>query len=48
LCEKNSNAERTGQSVVFTIDDIWATDNLNGINKEDITSVIINQLRKLD
>ena len=48
LCEKNSDAERTGQPVAFTIDDIWATDNLDGANKEEITSVIINQLRKLD
>jgi hypothetical protein len=30
------------------MDDIWATDSLDGVNKEDITSVIINQLRKLD
>ncbi len=48
LCEKNSDAERTGQPVAFTIDDIWATDNLDGVNKEDITSVIVDQLRKLD
>jgi hypothetical protein len=48
LCEKNSDAERTGQPVAFNIDDIWATDNIDGVNKEDITSVIINQHRKLD
>jgi hypothetical protein len=47
LCEKNSDAERTGQPVAFTIEDIWATDNLDGVNKEDMT-LIISQLRKLD
>jgi hypothetical protein len=48
LCEKNSDAERTGQSVAFAIDTIWATDNLDGINKETIMPIIIGQLRKLD
>jgi hypothetical protein len=48
LCEKNSDAERTGQPVAFTIDSIWGTNELDGINKETITPVIINQLRKLD
>jgi hypothetical protein len=46
LCEKNSDAERTGQPVAFTTDSIWATDNLDGVNKKSITSIIINQLRK--
>jgi hypothetical protein len=48
LCEKNYDAERTGQHVAFTTDSIWAADNLDGVNKESITSVIVNQLRKLD
>ena len=48
LCEKNSDVERTGQPVAFTTDSIWAEDNLDGVNKEFITSIIINQLRKLD
>jgi hypothetical protein len=48
LCEKNSDAERTGQPVAFTIEDIWGSDDLDGVNKEDMTSVIIGQLRKLD
>jgi hypothetical protein len=47
LCEKNSDAE-TGQPVAFTTDSIWAADDLGGVDKESITSIIINQLRKLD
>ncbi len=45
---KNSDAKRTGQPVAFTTYSIWAEDNLDGVNKESITSIIINQLRKLD
>ena len=45
---KNSDAEPTGHPAAFTIDSIWATDNLDGVNKEAITPAIINQLRKLD
>jgi hypothetical protein len=48
LCEKNSDAERTSRLAAFTTDAIWATDDLDGINKEAITSIIINQLRKLN
>jgi len=36
LCEKSSDAERTGQPAAFTMDDIWATDSLDGVNKEDM------------
>ena len=43
-----TTAERTGQPIAFTIGDIWATGDLEGVDKEDITSVIITQLRKLD
>ena len=48
LCEKNSDAERTGQPVAFTTYSTWAADDLGGVDKESITSIIINQLRKLD
>ncbi|MGH9986947.1 MAG: hypothetical protein ACRD8W_23635 [Nitrososphaeraceae archaeon] len=48
LSEKNSDAERTGQPLAFSTDSIWGTDNLDGISKESITSLIINHLRKLD
>ena len=47
LCEKNADAERTGQPVAFTTDSILETDDLDGIDKEAITPVIIDQLRKL-
>lgn len=48
LSEKNSDAERTGQPLAFSTDSIWGTDDLDGINKESVTPVIINHLRKLD
>jgi hypothetical protein len=32
----------------FTTDTIWATDDLDGVNKEAITSIIIDQLKKLN
>jgi hypothetical protein len=48
LCERNSDAERTGQPAAFNTDTIWATDDLDGVNKEAITSIIIDQLRKLN
>jgi hypothetical protein len=48
LCDKNSDAERTGQPLAFTTDNIWATDNLDKVSKEDATPVIIEHLRKLD
>jgi hypothetical protein len=48
LCEKNFDAERTGRPVAFTVDTIWTTDNLDGINKETIMPIIIDRLRKLD
>jgi len=48
LSEKNSDAERTSQSLAFSIEGIWGTDDLDGISKESITPMIINHLRKLD
>ena len=48
LCEKNSDAERTGQPVAFTTYSTWAADDLGGVDKESIISIIINQFRKLD
>jgi hypothetical protein len=35
---KKIDAERTGQPTAFTTDSIWAADNLDGVNKESITS----------
>ncbi|HKI10129.1 MAG TPA: hypothetical protein VKA09_17200, partial [Nitrososphaeraceae archaeon] len=46
LCKKALMLK--GQLAAFTTDAIWATDDLDGINKEAITSIIINQLRKLN
>jgi hypothetical protein len=48
LYEKNSDSERTALPVAFTTDSIWGTDDLDGVNKETIIHVTINQLRKLD
>ena len=48
LCLKKADAERTGIPTAFVKDDVWGTDNLDGINKEDIMPSIINHLRKLD
>jgi hypothetical protein len=48
LCEKNSDAERTGLSTAFVKDDVCGTNDLNGINKEAIMPPIVNHLKKLD
>jgi hypothetical protein len=34
MSEKNFDAERTGQSLAFSIDSIWHTNKLDGISKE--------------
>jgi hypothetical protein len=48
LCEKNSDAERTNQSNIFTKDDIWGIgEDLDGISKEKIMPLIIGHLKKL-
>ena len=49
LCEKNSDAERTGKSNIFTKDDIQESWDLDDINKEDnIMPSITSHLRKLE
>ena len=48
LCEKNSDAERTGLPSTFVKDDVWGTNDLDGINKEAMMPPIINHLKKLD
>jgi len=48
LCERNSDAERTGKPNIFTKDDIWESWDLEGISKESVTESIISHLRKLE
>jgi hypothetical protein len=48
LCEKNSDAERTGKLNIFTKDDIWQRWDLDDISKENITQSVIRHLRKLE
>jgi hypothetical protein len=46
LCEKNSDAERTGKPNIFTKDDIWESWDLDSTSKAGITQSIISHLRK--
>jgi hypothetical protein len=49
LCEKNSDAERTNQSNIFTKNDIRGSgEKLDGISKEKIMPSIIGHLKNTE
>ena len=48
LCERNSDAERTGKPNIFAKDDIWESWDLDSTSRDSITQSIISHLRKLE